>query len=498
MRSTYSWIAASVITLACGLAIWTYFRENKKLKPIDELRIRITSSMKIPDPLKIESTGDWYYLDHISNGLSFFDSGKKQFRPLVAESWVNKEDGSHRFKLRPDAKFHDGTPITVKDVLWTLKRQLIAKTSTHFKLWQYVVGCEKLRTLTDECEGLKAVSEHEIEIRLKIQTESFFLQVASPETGIWAASDMDPKTLALNPTKFSGSYYVASHDENSALLKRNEHSLISQWFPNSPRSIRIKKVALSDIDNALLNRDVDLVVRLYSGARDVDWKKNGIERRTTTASGIVHLYGMGKAEHPPIGKDFINAAWKINRDPVLASAESFLPFATASYGLRSSELTQELPEHTAKKLKVFCPEGYFTKSLLDQLQQAARSVGTEIEYVFAPSSDWFASIDDPRAHEKYDYQLSIYAASERYPAVQLSYLTSPFVSPSIDLKKADVPDLNSEHIEILRDYQKWLLRSRQAIPIYFTVTEFLHQKHIDIGDQPASDAEIELWRVQEK
>jgi len=207
---------------------------------------------------------------------------------------------------------------------------------------------------------------------------------------------------------------------------------------------------------------------------------------------------LGKTQHPLVGRDFMDAAWKTNKDTVLTPAESYLPFSSATYALLPGELLNELPDHTAKKLRIFCPEGYFTRPLLDQLQQAARSVGSEIEYSFAPSPEWFASADDPNANEKYDYVMSIYAASERYPAVQLRNLTGRLASPPSDLKKAEQPDLNSDQIEQLRDYEKWLVRSRQAIPIYFTVSEFLYQKNIDIGEQPASDAEIELWRVEGK
>ena len=491
------WSAIGGIFIAFLFFLHYLFQEEHRLKPIDELRVRLSSSVQIPDPGHITNTGDWYYLDHVSSGLSHYDSGKKKFLPLLSESWINQPDGSHRFTLRPNIRFHDGTLITTQDILWSLKRQLLLKTSTHFPLWEYVVGCEKIHTLDEECDGLRAISDREIEIRLKAPTESFFLQVASPETGIWAASDMDPKTLALKPTKFSGPYYLANTDDNSVLLKRNGYSLINQQFPNSPRSIRIKGISAAGIENALLKKDLDLAIRLHSGQSELDWGKHEIQTRSTTTSGIVHLFGLGKSNRAPIGQDFVKAAWKQNQDPALSTAESFLPFAT-NYGLHGSELLAELPPHTAKKLRFLCPEGFFKKSLLDQLQSAARNVGTEIEYSFAPFAQWFAMIDDPKANEKYDYLLCIYAASERYPAVQLRYLTGPFVSPPFDLKKAESPDLKPEQIELLRDYQKWLLRSRQTIPFYFTVTEFLYQNHIDLGEQPASDAEVELWRVQGK
>jgi ABC-type transport system substrate-binding protein len=286
---------------------WIKIRESAPLKPIAELRIRIAGATNIPDPARINSAGDWYYLDHISSGLAFYDNDKKIFQPLFAESWEYAPDGSHRFRLASGARFNDGTPITVKDVLWTLKRQIILNTSTHFKLSEYVTGCDRIRSLDDECLGLTAASDREIVIKLKIHTESFFLQLASPETGIWSAADMDPKTLALRPTRFSGPYAVESVNDDAAVLKRNEYSPISTRFPNSPRRIRIKKIALSEVDNALIKGDVDLVVRQHKALPEVDLRQHGLQIRSTTASGIIYLSGLtgGSSTRPAIGQDFI-------------------------------------------------------------------------------------------------------------------------------------------------------------------------------------------------
>ena len=41
----------------------------------------------------------------------------------LAESWQVAADGmSCTFKLRPDATFHDGTPVTARDVKWSFDR----------------------------------------------------------------------------------------------------------------------------------------------------------------------------------------------------------------------------------------------------------------------------------------------------------------------------------------------------------------------------------------
>ena len=85
-------------------------------KTIDVLKVRVGLSDKIPDPSDIDTTGKWYFLDHISSGLVHFDHTKGKFEGLLADTWVSHPSGTHTFTLRADAKFHDGTPITAYDL----------------------------------------------------------------------------------------------------------------------------------------------------------------------------------------------------------------------------------------------------------------------------------------------------------------------------------------------------------------------------------------------
>jgi peptide/nickel transport system substrate-binding protein len=55
----------------------------------------------------------------LADGLSSYDRDK--FAPELAEDW-NLTDSSVTFKLRKNAKFHDGTPVTAKDVKWSFDR----------------------------------------------------------------------------------------------------------------------------------------------------------------------------------------------------------------------------------------------------------------------------------------------------------------------------------------------------------------------------------------
>jgi peptide/nickel transport system substrate-binding protein len=47
---------------------------------------------------------------------------KLDIRPSLAESWQKVNDTTWRVKLRPNVKFHDGTPFTADDVVFSYER----------------------------------------------------------------------------------------------------------------------------------------------------------------------------------------------------------------------------------------------------------------------------------------------------------------------------------------------------------------------------------------
>ncbi|HEY7677266.1 MAG TPA: ABC transporter substrate-binding protein, partial [Candidatus Methylomirabilis sp.] len=73
-------------------------------------------------------------------------------KPELAESWRVAQDGmSVTFKLRRDARFHDGTPVTAKDVKWSYDR---AVSVGGFPTFQMKAGS------LEKPEQFVAVDEH--------------------------------------------------------------------------------------------------------------------------------------------------------------------------------------------------------------------------------------------------------------------------------------------------------------------------------------------------
>ena len=66
-----------------------------------------------------------------ANGNDYYDHSNMQ--PELAESW-DIGDMSMTFKLRKGAKFHDGTPVTAKDVKWSFDRAVSIGGAATFQL----------------------------------------------------------------------------------------------------------------------------------------------------------------------------------------------------------------------------------------------------------------------------------------------------------------------------------------------------------------------------
>jgi peptide/nickel transport system substrate-binding protein len=85
-----------------------------------------------------------FYHDHIFEPL--VTRGKDlKVEPSLALSWQQLSPTQMRFKLRPNVKFHDGTPFTADDVVFTVQRAL--SDTSNFK--PYLAGVTEARKVDD-------------------------------------------------------------------------------------------------------------------------------------------------------------------------------------------------------------------------------------------------------------------------------------------------------------------------------------------------------------
>src|SRR5690242_16262803 len=76
---------------------------------------------------------------HVFDHLAARDLKTGKVGPSLAVSWKNVDDATWEVKLRPNVKFHDGTPFSAKDVKATFERVLdpalkLTYRATHAKI----------------------------------------------------------------------------------------------------------------------------------------------------------------------------------------------------------------------------------------------------------------------------------------------------------------------------------------------------------------------------
>lgn len=119
-------------------------------------------------------------------GLTIYDAAGK-IVPGTAESWTLSDDGTvYTFKLRADAKWSDGTPVTAGDFVFSYQRVEDPKTAAKYANILYPIkNAEKINkgeTPVDQL-GVKAVDDKTLEITLERSTP-FFLELLAHQTAL--------------------------------------------------------------------------------------------------------------------------------------------------------------------------------------------------------------------------------------------------------------------------------------------------------------------------
>lgn len=118
------------------------------------LRVAIHSAPQSWDPHLQNEVLTSAVLANVYDGLTEFDR-ESRVGPALASEWRNPDDRSWVFRLRPGVKFHDGSPLTAEDVVFSLDR---ARNHPGTGLASYLV----------EVETVKAVDSSTVEIRTRL------------------------------------------------------------------------------------------------------------------------------------------------------------------------------------------------------------------------------------------------------------------------------------------------------------------------------------------
>ena len=220
----------------------------------------------------------------------------------LAESWDISDDGRvYTFHLRPDAKFHDGKPVTADDVLWSLERATNPLTESPVAD-QYlgdIVGVkDKLAGEDTTISGVRFIDELTIEITID-EAKSYFLAKLTYPTGFVLDRDnveANPRSWFREPNG-TGPFRLEEYVVGETLvLSRNED------FHLGPPKLEEVEFILSGGTSLLMYENNEIHVAGV-GLADLDRlndPSNDLysELKTAPASFSVNYIGLNVNEPP--------------------------------------------------------------------------------------------------------------------------------------------------------------------------------------------------------
>jgi peptide/nickel transport system substrate-binding protein len=197
------------------------------------------------DPARLSADSEVALVNAIYDYLIDTDAGSNLI-PRLAQSWTVSDDGlQYTLNLVENAVFHDGSPFSADDVVWTFNRLRDPDQSNAADFFGNI-------------ENVEAVDPATVVFTLTTTSPDFLFNLTDNRAVILQANTEDPAS-AFNGT---GPFKMVSFDaEDRAVMEANEN----YWLEGAPSVQNLEFIYFSDPNasvNALADGSVDIILRM--------------------------------------------------------------------------------------------------------------------------------------------------------------------------------------------------------------------------------------------
>ncbi|MDB5406525.1 MAG: hypothetical protein JWL84_1437 [Rhodospirillales bacterium] len=220
-------------------------------KSADMLRFAFQDPIQTTDAVADPKPETRIATQAIFDSLVWYDPMTREIKPSLAESWTRHDDKTLEFKLRRDVRWHDGSPFTADDVVYTYNWHVDPASKVRYPTIDFVDRAEKIDQFTVRVVERQATSD---DLNEYGQTPIF---PAAIHGKLADKSEFGRKTpIGTGPFK------VESFDtaKGTVLLRNDDYALASKWRP----AAGVKRMHLMPIPD--LQTEIAL---LMTGAVDV-------------------------------------------------------------------------------------------------------------------------------------------------------------------------------------------------------------------------------------
>lgn len=227
-----------------GLGVWAGTSWPRPVNAASKDRLTILSSISISslDPYGFSSSPEYGIWNHMAESLLAVDYTKMDYVGVLAESW-EFQGKRWVFNLRKGVRFHDGSPFTARDVIYSFERILQHKRSPQ----RYA--------LTDITE-MSAADDHTLVLVTKTPNAVLSDRLTNRNIFSKAAGDKYGKDVLQYPTGTGPYKFVSWQRDGHLVLTRND----DYWRP---------KADIREVITRQVGEDAARVSGLMAGQGDV-------------------------------------------------------------------------------------------------------------------------------------------------------------------------------------------------------------------------------------
>ncbi|PZN72481.1 MAG: hypothetical protein DM484_24425 [Candidatus Methylumidiphilus alinenensis] len=175
------------------------------------------------DPIRLTDVFGLRIASQIFEGLAKVDASNR-IVPALGESWQADRDFKNwTFKLRKEAHFHNGKPVTADDVVFSFTRMLAKEAVTKGPLIEIIVGAkEYAEGQATSISGITIIEPDHVKFQLTRSDSGFLGRIASPAYSIVSKEEVEQSKDQFGNTLASGTgpFRLQSRNNYELTLER--------------------------------------------------------------------------------------------------------------------------------------------------------------------------------------------------------------------------------------------------------------------------------------
>ncbi|MTI15659.1 peptide ABC transporter substrate-binding protein [Rhodobacteraceae bacterium RKSG542] len=227
-----STVVGAALLSAPSFAAKMHPETGEKLADDQTFTYRLLDEHSSVDPQIVEDVSGSEVVRNLFEGLYNQDNYGNLVPGVALSHEVSADKQTYTFKLRQDAKWSDGKPVTAGDFVFAWQRASDPKTASPYAWYVELMSLENAKAIIDGEKtpselGVKAIDDHTLEVKLSVPLPYFPLMTThsttfpSPKWAIDAhgADWTKPGNIVSN-----GAYVLSEHKpQEQAVLVRNEN-----------------------------------------------------------------------------------------------------------------------------------------------------------------------------------------------------------------------------------------------------------------------------------